>query len=208
MPNIGDAYRADDHSGLQSTCRPSSRLVRQRTAERVEADVVRVFVQSSPAVQPSMVALRPRFFTGVRIVARVEPAAQPFGFLHPAARACDSYLRPGFADVSAGASAGHQSLFLRDFHRLGRGDRLTHSRADFPGWDRRSLRGRDWFYHVDHRASSRRQRRHARNVAGGARHQHLARDARGRDHDRLFRHVPRRDAGNHLHRAWRVHPLA
>jgi hypothetical protein len=31
-----------------------------------------------------------------------------------------------FADVSARASAGHQSLFIRDFHRLGRGDRRAY----------------------------------------------------------------------------------
>jgi hypothetical protein len=60
----------------------------------------------------------------------------------------------------------------------------------------------------DHRASSRGQRRYTRNVASRARHQHLAGYPRRGDHHRLFRHVSRRNAGDHLHRPRRFHPFA
>ena len=124
------------------------------------------------------------------------------------ARARDSHLRNALAHVSAGTAAGDESLFLRDFHRLGRRDCGADPRADLPRWHRRRLRGRDRFHHAHHRASPRRQRRHAGNAAGRARHQHLARHARGRDHHRLLRDVPRRHARDHLHRARGLHPLA
>ncbi len=69
------------------------------------------------------------------------------------------------------------------------------------------MRGRNWFRDVNHCASSRRQRRHLGNVAGGARYQHLAGDSRRRDHHRLFCNVSRRYACHHLRRARRLHTL-
>ncbi len=53
-------------------------------------------------------------------------ATKTFGVLSFAAGARHSHVRPGFAHVSAGASARHQSLFISDFHRLG----CSHCRAD------------------------------------------------------------------------------
>ena len=138
----------------------------------------------------------------------MEPGIAALRVLSFVARARYSHLRIVFADVSARASASHQSVFIRDFHRLGRGDRRAHTRTNFQGWNRRGVRGSDWFRHTHHRASSRRQRRHTGDVASRPGHEHLARDARGRDHHRVLGDVSRRDASDYLHRARRLHAVA
>src|SRR5206468_8874645 len=100
----------------------------QRAAERDEAHIVRVFVQSASAVQSKHDALCARVPAGMRVVAWMESDAEAFGILFTLARACHSHVWSRFADVFAGASPGHQPLFIRDFHRLGRGHCLADTR--------------------------------------------------------------------------------
>ena len=123
---IGDAYRADDRMLFNQNVQLVTDWFAKAQPKATQARVVRVFVQSASALQPKHDALRARVSAGVRIVARVEQCFQAFGFLHFAARACYSHVWSGFADVSARASAGHQSVFIGNFHWLGR----SHCRAD------------------------------------------------------------------------------
>src|SRR5262249_32101954 len=86
-------------------------------------------------------------------------------------------------------------------------DRRAHTRTNFQGRNRRSVRGCDWFRYANHRASSRGQWRHARDAASRLGHEHLARDARGGDHHWVRGDVSRWDASDDLHRARRVHAV-
>ena len=123
---IGDAYRANDRTLFNQHVQLMTDWFAKEQPNTTQARVVRVLVQSASALQSKHDALRARVPAGVRVVARIEQCSQAFGFLHFTARACHSHVRSGFADVSARASARHQSVFISNFHWLGR----SHCRAD------------------------------------------------------------------------------
>ena len=202
---IGDAYRANDRTLFnQHVQLMTDWFAKEQPNTSKRASFEFLFNRLQPFSQ-SMTLYVLAFLLACASWLGCEQCSQAFGFLHFTARACHSHLRSVFADVSARASTGHQSVFISNFHWLGRSHCRADTRTNFQRRHRRGVRGRNWFCDLNHRASSRRQRRHARNVAGCARYQHLARHSRRRDHHRLLRHVSRRYACHHLRRARRLH---
>src|SRR4029077_16242935 len=138
----------------------------------------------------------------------LEPGIKPLSILCSLAGVGSSHLRPGLTDVPARTSARYQSIFICYFYRLGRGDRIAHSRANLSRRYWSGVRRCNWVRYPDYCPSPCRKRRHSGNAAGGARHQYLASHSCCGHHHRLLSHVSRRYARHYIYSSGSLYSLA
>jgi hypothetical protein len=189
---IGDAYRANDASLFgQRVDLLAGVLAKEQASATKRASFEFLFNQVDPFTH-SMV---------LYVLAFLLACGSWLGWSRPLSRAAFYLLLLALAIHTFGLVS---RMYLQERPPVTN----LYSSAIFIGWNRRGLRRRDRLHYPDHRASSRGQRRYTRNVASRARHQHLAGYPRRGDHHRLFRHVSRRNAGDHLHRPRGFHPFA
>ena len=123
---IGDAYRADDRMVFnQHVQLVTDWFAKEQPKATKRASFEFLFNRLQPFSQSMMLYVL-AFLLACASWLGWSSLLRRSAFLPFAARDCYSHVWSGFADVSARASAGHQSVFISNFHWLGRG----HCRAD------------------------------------------------------------------------------